>query len=93
MDANGILVIGGVVGTLSKFLMMGGDIKGRWITVIAFLVSTLSVWVWGYSHGDFARETTWDYFAGWAATLAVAAGAFHGTEEAVKKVTGTGDGR
>lgn len=89
MNPDAILAIGGVVGGLSKFLMMGLQIQGRWVTLAAALVAALSVFVWGYSHGDFARETSWDYFAGYVTTLAVAAGAFHGTEEAVKKVTGT----
>lgn len=92
MNAEAILIIGGVVGTLGKFLMMGMGLHGRWTTLAAVVVTTLAMAVWGYSHHDLSRETTWDYFAGWAATLMVAAGAFHGLEEAHKKMNGTGDG-
>jgi hypothetical protein len=95
MNPDAMLAIGGVVGSLSKFLMMGVAIRGIWVTLAAFALTTLSFFIWGYSHGDFARETSWNYFTAWAATLAIAAGSFHGTEEAVKKVVevknGTGN--
>lgn len=92
MNSEAILAIGGVVGGLSKFLMMGSGIRGRWVTVIAVIVTTLVFAVWGYSHNDFARETTWAYFMAWVETLSIAAGAFHGTEQAVEQMNGTGDG-
>lgn len=96
MDAEAVLIIGGVVGTLSKVAFQGG-VSGRWATLAALVIATVCVAVWGYSHGDFTRENTWGYFAGWAAVLATAAGFFHGIEEVPKtatfqKMTGTGDG-
>lgn len=95
MDADAILVIGGVTGTLCRFLYNAG-MSGRLSSWAAAVVSAIAVAVWGYSAGDFTRETTWDYFAGWAAVLTVAAGAFHIMEESrgavngIKKMTGTG---
>ena len=88
MNSEAILAIGGVVGSLSKLLLMGSPLSGKWVTLVAVLVTTSVFFVWGYSHGDFARETTWPYFMAWVETLAISAGAFHGTEEAVKKATG-----
>lgn len=92
MTSESIIAIGGVVGSLSKFLLMGSKLTGGWVTVIAVLVTTLVFVVWGYSHEDFTRATTWAYFMAWVETLSIAAGAFHGTEQAVQKMTGTGDG-
>jgi hypothetical protein len=55
-------------------------------------VTTVVFAIWGYSHNDFTREATWAYFMAWVETLSIAAGAFHGTEQAVKKMSsGTGD--
>ena len=56
------------------------------------LTTTAVFAIWGYSHNDFNRESTWAYFMAWVETLSIAAGAFHGTEQAVQKMTGTGDG-
>lgn len=88
MNSEAILAIGGVVGSLSKFLLMGSAMTGRWVTLTAVLVTTAVFAVWGYSHNDFTRESTWGYFMAWVETLGIAAGAFHGTEEAVKKLEG-----
>lgn len=89
MSSEAIVAIGGVVGSLSKFLMMGTTIAGRYVTLIAVALTTFVFVVWGYSHNDFNRESTWTYFMAWVEVLGIAAGAFHGTEEAVKKL-GTG---
>lgn len=92
MNSEAILAIGGVVGSLSKFLLMGSPLSGRWVTLCAVGVTTAVFAVWGYSHNDFTRENMWNYFMAWVETLAISAGAFHGTEEAIKKATGTGNG-
>lgn len=91
MNSEAILAIGGVVGSLSKFVQMSGVLVGWKMSLAAGFITTAVFWVWGYSHGDFARETTWDYFMAWVTTLSVAAGAFHGTEQAVKKANDMGD--
>jgi len=88
VNNEAIIAIGGVVGALSKFLQMSTPIKGVWIAGVSIITTTLVFAVWGYSHGDFARETTWDYFTAWINTLALSAAGYHGTEEAMKKATG-----
>lgn len=93
MNADAMLVIGGAVGSLSKLLMAMLHIKGRWVALAAVGVTTLSFFVWGYSHGDFNRESSWNYYTAWIATLSIAAGAFHGAEEAVKKIQEVSNGR
>lgn len=104
MDGHAILTIGGVVGVLCKFAYKGG-LSGRWSTIFVLLSTTLATAVWGYSNNNFVRETAFEYFAGWASILLTAAGTFHAIEEApktqmgqatgdaVKRMTGTGDGR
>jgi hypothetical protein len=86
MNNESIIAIGSVVGALSKFLQMTTFIKGPWIVLVSMLTTTLVFSIWGYSHGDFARDTTWDYFTAWVTTLGLSAAGYHGTEEAVKKV-------
>lgn len=104
MDAaTAILSIGTAVGTLAKILV-GAGLRGRWATVATFVVTTAVVALYGYSHNNFVRETTWTYFEIWIAVLLVAAGAFHVIENVSKETisnvagdmkrtfTGTGDG-
>ena len=86
MNSEAILAIGGVVGTLSKFLMMMTGLQGRWTTLLAVFVTTAVFAVWGYSHEDFTRASTWPYFMAWSETLMIAAGSFHTIEEAQKKM-------
>jgi hypothetical protein len=80
------LAIGGAVGTFAKIVMMSGGITGRLATLAAVLFTTLTFFVWGYSHNDFSRATTWAYFVAWLNVNAIAAGAFHGTEQIVARV-------
>ncbi len=76
MDANAVLIIGAVVGSLAKFLS-GAGLRGVWSGLGAFVVSIVTTWVWVFSHGGFSRASAWDDFAGFASVLLIAAGAFH----------------
>lgn len=87
MHGDAIAAIGLVTGTLAKILY-GMGFTGRWASLASVVISVVAVAIWGYSANDFARETTWNYFSGWVATLGVAAGSFHGIEEAEKKMKG-----
>lgn len=88
MNNEAIIAIGGVVGALSKFAQMFTPLSGWKVALLSIVVTTGVFTIYGYSHGDFARETTWNYFTAWVNTLGLAAAGYHGTEEAVKKVTG-----
>ncbi len=96
MDAQAILVVGGVVGTLAKVLYKAG-MSGRMASWLTFAVSTVVVGIWGFSHIEaYTRAIVWDLFTGWADVLLLAGGAFHVIEEApktaaVKAMLGTGN--
>lgn len=92
MDTLTSLAIGGVVGVLSKFVMMSGIVTGRSATVWVVALTTFVFGVWAYSHGDLNRVSSWNYMVEWANTLVASAATFHGTSEAVKSIQGTGDG-
>ena len=91
MNNEAIIAIGGVVGSLSKFVQMWTPLSGWRVAALSIFVTTGVFAIWGYSHGDFARDTTWEYFTAWVNTLGLAAAGYHGTEEAMKKVTGNPD--
>lgn len=92
MDTLTSLAIGGVVGVLSKFVMMSGIVTGRTMTLWVVALTTFVFAVWGYSHSDFNRASSWNYLVEWANTLVASAATFHGANEAVKSIQGTGDG-
>jgi len=85
------LMVGGVVGAACRWLSNAG-LRGRWASLAALVVSVLFVFVYGYSAGNFARETAWPYLIMLVNVLGIAAGAWHGLEEAQKSGTGTGTG-
>jgi len=92
MNTETSLAVGGVIGAISKFVMMSGVTTGAIATLYVIGITTAVFAVFGWSHGNFTRETSWNYLVEWANALVAAAAAFHGTNEAVKKIAGTGDG-
>ena len=88
MGSEQILLISGVVGTICRVLY-GMGLSGWYASAASLVVSTLVLAIWGYDSGDFARETTWEYFMAWVEMNVVAAGSFHIIEESQKAMART----
>lgn len=89
MDAQSILVVSGAVVILTQIIKWAGlpDKRGP-LAVLA--TSALGTGLWGWSKGDFARATAFQYFAGWLSVALNAAGVFGFTRampEAVSNFT------
>lgn len=85
------LAIGGGVGTLSRVLTQAG-LHGRMASIVAALISFLFVGVRALDAGDFQQGNYLNYLLSYVETLAIAAGTFHGLNEAQKKLnTATGE--
>lgn len=91
MDATAILIVGGVVGTIAKFLV-GAGVRGVWASIMTVIVSIVTTGLWAFSKNNLTRETSFEYFAGLASVVLIAAGAFHVIENAPSAMKGTGDG-
>lgn len=85
MNPEAEIAIGGVVGVVAKLVMYGTTLTGKYASLASILITTVVFLIWAYSHNDYTRESTWTYFVAWANVNLIAAGAFHATEEAMKK--------
>jgi hypothetical protein len=90
MDAKAVLVISGAVVLLVQLVKWGGlpDSRGPWAVLAC---SLLGVLFWGWSRGDMARATAFDYFAGFVSVAAAAAGVFGFTRAMPQAVTATSE--
>jgi len=89
MNGGAIITVSGAVVALVQLVKWGGlPDKAGPLAVLA--LSLLGVVFWGWSVGDFTRQTSFQYFAGWIAVSTSAAGVFgftRATGEAVSRMT------
>ena len=85
MDGQAIIAVSAAVVALVQLIKWGGlPDKAGPIAVLGFAL--LGVALWAFSQGNFARETSFDYFAGWIAVALGAAGTFGFTRAAASAV-------
>ena len=76
IDTTATALIGGVIGSLAKFITSAG-LRGGMSAVAAVLLSLAVCALYVWTHGGFAIATLWDNFVGFVNVLLIAAGAFH----------------
>lgn len=86
MNAEDILVVGGTVVVLVQLVKWGG-LPARLGPLAVVALSLIGVLIWGYSEGTYSRPQTFEYFAGWAAIAATAAGVYGFVRETPAVVT------
>ncbi len=79
------LAVGGAVGGVCKYLVQTG-VTGFRASFAAMAISAFFLLVYAFSAHDFTREMAWPYLVVWVETLTAATAAFHGIEEAQKKI-------
>jgi preprotein translocase subunit SecG len=75
MNSEVCLVIAGVVVTFCQ-VAKGAGLPDRWGLVAATVFSLAGVLVYGWSHNELSRATSWNYTIWFANVLASAAGVF-----------------
>jgi hypothetical protein len=75
MSAQEAMIVAGVVTIIVQVLKHSG-LSGRWALLVCAVLSTVGVGLFGYSEGTLARETAFEFFAGWASVFSSAAGIF-----------------
>jgi hypothetical protein len=88
MDAQAVITVSAAVVALVQFAKWSGVPDGKGPLVVLVL-SLLGVAFWGYSVGNFARETSFAYFSAYIAVVTSAAGVFGFTRAAASAVTST----
>lgn len=75
MDTTSSMQIAGAVVVLTQIAKSFG-VKGVGALFVAIVLSMVAMAVWGYSHNDFTRENSWDYFVAFGSVLTSAVGVF-----------------
>lgn len=84
MGPEQMVILGGAVGTIARIVTAVTRLTGPWAVFACLVISTIVLAIWGYDAGTFVRDQTWEYFVAWIEINAIAAGAFHLTEEGQK---------
>jgi hypothetical protein len=85
MDSQSVLAVSSAVVALTQMCKWAG-LPDKWGPLAVMLLSALGVGLWAYTQGNFARDTTFDYFAGWVSVSLGAAGVFGFTRAAANAV-------
>lgn len=88
MSAQDVITVSAAVVAIVQFVKWAGVPDGKGPLAVLVL-SLLGVGFWAFSQGNFARATSFDYFAGYIAVVTSAAGVFGFTRAANTAVTGT----
>lgn len=86
MSAQDVLTVSIAVGILTQFAKWQGVPDGHG-PILVLVLSLIGVGFWGYSVGNFGRETSFLYFSGWLSVSLNAAGIFGFTRRAASAVT------
>ena len=88
MDAQAIVTVSATVVALTQLAKWGG-VPDKYGVFAVMLLSLIGVGFWGWSQGNFHRETAFLYFAGFVAVATSAAGIFGFTRAASEAITKT----
>jgi hypothetical protein len=86
------MAIAGAVVALVQIVKASG-VPTKWGLLLCIIFSGVAMAVWGYSHADFTRATSWDYFVGFGSVLTSASGVFgiiNKTPESITSMKGFG---
>jgi len=88
MEPETIAAMSAATVTLAQIFK--GFINQKLALPLAGLLALVSVGLWAYSHNDFARETTWNYFVAYGLVLSSAAGVFGLINQGAQQITNIG---
>jgi O-antigen/teichoic acid export membrane protein len=88
MSAQDVITVSAAVVALVQLAKWAGVPDGKG-PIVVLVLSLLGVAFWGYSVGNYTRETAFAYFAAWIAVSTSAAGVFGFTRQANTAITAT----
>ncbi len=91
MDAQAVIVVSGSVVALTQLVKWSG-MPDKYGPIAVLVLALAGTAFWGWSQGNFTRESSFLYFAGWISVATSAAGIFGFTRASRDAVAGTSRG-